>query len=165
MATLRFVTASDLVSQAIRGGEMGFWASHVEALMPDGTLLGAHVDGGVQARARDYDKGQWTKELFVTLPCSADEDAAFEAFLRSQISKPYDLTALGEMAIGVVTGEAPDWTQSPAWICSALQTAALLTAGIIKGAPATVRLATPRDVLVACAALTAVGEPQASEIS
>jgi hypothetical protein len=165
MATLRFVTANDLVSLAIRGGEMGFWASHVEALMPDGTLIGAHVDGGVQARPRGYDAGQCTRELFVALPCAVEQDAAFEAFLRAQIGKPYDLTAIGEMAIGVVTGEAPDWPNSPAWICSALQTAALLKAGIIKGAPATVRLATPRDVLVACAALAAIGAPQPPEAS
>jgi len=165
MAVLRFVTANDLVSQAIRGGEMGFWASHVEALMPGGALLGAHFDGGVQARPRDYDKGQWTRDLFVALPCSAEQDAAFEAFLRTQICKPYDMAAIGEMAIGALTGEAPDWPNSPAWICSSLITAALLTARLVKGAPATVRLATPRDVLVACAALTAIGEPQAAEDS
>lgn len=132
--------------------------------MPDGTLLGAHSDGGVQARSRDYDKGQWTRELFVTLPCSVAQDAMFEAFLRAQIGKPYDMAAIEEMALGALAGEAPSWPSSPAWICSALQTAALLTAGIIKGAPATVRLATPRDVLIACAALVAVGVPQPSEL-
>jgi hypothetical protein len=64
------------------------------------------------------------------------------------------------MADGVVTGEAPNWPDSPSWICSALITAGLLTAEIIKAAPATVRLATPRDVLVACSALTIIGEPK-----
>lgn len=157
--TLRFVTANDLISKAIRGGEMGFWASHVEAKMADGALLGAHADGGVQARAADYDK-TYVHDLYVTVPCTDEQAVSFEAFLRSQLQKPYDLEAIGEMAIGFLTGEAPDWSSSPSWICSALQTAALLTAGIIKGAPATVRLATPRDVLVACSALAAIGVPQ-----
>ena len=158
--TLRFVTDGDIVSAAIRGGEMGFWASHVEALTPDDKLLGAHYDGGVQARARSYDAGQWKQELFVTLPATDAQAAAFYAFLMSQVGKPYDMTAIGEMALGVVTGEAPNWAQSPSWICSALQTAALLTAGLMKAAPASVRLATPRDVLVGCAWLTAIGAPQ-----
>jgi len=164
--TLRFVTSdwqdgivAELISKTIRGGEMGFWASHVEALMADETLLGARA-GGIAAVPRDYDKGKWSKELYVDVPCSDEQAATFEAFLRSKVGLPYDLKAIGEMAIGFLTGEAPDWPNAPSFICSALQTAALLTAGIIKGAPATVRLATPRDVLVACAALTTIGDPQ-----
>lgn len=54
MIVLRFVTGNSFVSAAIQRAEYGFWASHVEALMPDGTLLGAHIDGGVQARPRGY---------------------------------------------------------------------------------------------------------------
>ena len=161
---LRFVTCHDLVSSAIRGGEMGFWASHVEALMPDNTLLGAHYVGGVQSRPRDYDQGQWTKDLYVTIPCTDKEALRFESFLRSQIGKPYDTVAIGEMALGALTGEAPDWTQSPAWICSALQTAALLSAGIIYAAPTTVRLATPRDVLCMCASLTVLDDPDNANV-
>ena len=42
---------------------------------------------------------------------------------------------------------------------SALQTAALLKAGVIRAAPAGVRLTTPRDLLNMCAALTTVGAP------
>ena len=57
MITIRFVTCRDIVSAGIRGFEYGFWASHTEALMPDGTLLGAHWQGGVLARPHDYDKG------------------------------------------------------------------------------------------------------------
>jgi hypothetical protein len=160
MITLRFVTDSDPVSDTIRRGEMGFWASHVEALMPDGTLLGAHYDGGVAARPRDYDAGQWSQQLYVPVPCAPARARAFAAFLQGQLGKPYDMTAIGEMAVGVLTGESPNWPQKPSWICSALQTAALLSAGIIKAAPATVRLATPRDVLVAVAALVEIGTPQ-----
>jgi hypothetical protein len=157
--TLRFVSSSDIVSRIIRGGELGFLYQHVEARMPDGTLLGAHADGGVQARAADYDK-TYIQDLYVTVPCQPDAVATFHDFLRSQIGKPYDMKAIAEMADGFVTGEAPSWPDSPSWICSALITAGLLTAEIIKAAPATVRLATPRDVLVACSALTIIGEPK-----
>jgi len=160
MITLRFVTDSDPVSDTIRRGEMGFWASHVEALMPDGTLLGAHTDGGVAARPRDYDASQWSQQLYVQVPCSDAQAQEFTAFLQSQLGKPYDMAAIAEMALGVLTGESPNWPQKPSWICSALQTAALLSAGIVKAAPATVRLATPRDVLVALSALVAIGTPQ-----
>lgn len=161
--TLRFVTGPGLVWSIIRRSEMGLWAGHVEALMPDGTLLGAHQDGGVQARPRYYDKGQWTQEAFVTLPATAKQQTAFEAFLRLQIGKPYDMGAVEEMAIGELTGEAPSWPESPAWICSALVMAALLTAGLIKAAPATVRLATPRDVLVGCGFLVSIDDPETPE--
>jgi hypothetical protein len=160
LITLRFVTCNDPVSNTIRRGEMGFWASHVEAVMPDGKLLGAHAAGGVQECASDYDAGLWTQQLYVQIPCTDAEALAFETFLKSQLGKPYDMPAIEEMALGILTGEAPNWPQKPSWICSALQTAALLMAGIIKGAPATVRLATPRDVLVAVAALVEIGTPE-----
>jgi hypothetical protein len=157
---LRFVTATDIFSRIIRGAEMGFWASHTEAVTPTGQYLGALTSGGVQARPAWYDNGQWTQELFVDLPATDAQSAVFYAFLTAQIGKPYDEEAIGEMAIGELTGEAPDWANASSWICSALQTAALLTAGIVKAAPATVRLATPRDVLCMCSALTNVGKAQ-----
>ena len=153
LITLRFVSSSDLVSRIIKGGQMGFGYQHVEALMPDGALLGAHIQGGVQARAGGYDFGTFSHDLFVTIPCADAAQTAFETFLTEQIGKPYDTLAIAELADGFLTGEAPNWPASPSWICSALQTAATITAGIIKGAPATVRLATPRDVLCMCAAL------------
>jgi hypothetical protein len=98
----------------------------------------------------------------VDVPASDSEASAFYDFLRSKIGLPYDMMAIAEMADGALTGEAPSWPSANSYICSALQTAALLTAGLIKGAPATVRLSTPRDVLVACAALTPIGTPEAN---
>lgn len=136
---------------------MGFWCSHVEAVTPEGYYLGALLSGGVNNRPPDYDKRQWTQQLFVDVPSTEAQATAFYQFLGLQVGKPYDELAIGEMAVGELTGEAPNWKDPPSWICSALQTAALLTAGIIKGAPATVRLATPRDVLCACSALAEIG--------
>ena len=97
--TLRFVSSNDLTSRIIRGAEMGFLYQHVEALMPDGSLLGAHIDGGVQSRDRNYDAGQYVQDLIVAIPCSDEQQEAFEAFLKAQIGKPYDLSARMEMAI------------------------------------------------------------------
>ena len=153
MITLRFVSSPDIISRIIKGAELGFHYQHVEALMADGTLLGAHMDGGVQARPANYDAGTFTKDLFVKVPCGDAAASTFESFLRLQLGKPYDMVAIAELADGFLSGEAPSWPESPSWICSALQTAALLTAGIVHAAPASVRLSTPRDVLMMCAAL------------
>lgn len=159
--TLRFVTCSDFASGIIRRGEMGFWVSHVEALTPDGKLLGAHDDGGVQARAADYDAGQWTLELFVDLPATDDQAAAFYAFLNAQIGKPYDKAAIAAMGEGELSGMAcAPGNDDAAFICSALIVAGLMAAGLVKSAPSSVRLTTPRDVLQMAGALFAIGEPR-----
>ena len=60
-------TCHDPISEAIRLRE-NFWASHVEAVKPAGKYLGAHRDGGVQARDVGYDAGVLRQELFVDLP-------------------------------------------------------------------------------------------------
>ena len=156
--TLRFVTCNDLISRTIRSAELGHWASHVEAVTPGG-LLGAHIDGGVAIRPHGYDDGEWSKQLYVSVFCTPAQDAAFNKFLNDQIGKAYDLVAIGEMALGELLGEAPNWKRSDTWICSALITGALLMAGVVKAAPATVRLATPRDVLCMLAGLTTIGDP------
>ena len=143
MITLRFVTSHGAVSAGIRAAEYGFWASHTEALMPDGTLLGAHYDGGVQARPRDYDKGQFTREQFVTIPVADAVADRFHAFLRSQIGKPYDLEAI----IAFVTRR--DWQQPDAWFCSELQAAGLAACGWFEASLATeFNHITPRDLLL-----------------
>ena len=68
---LRFVTCRDPISEGIRLRE-NFWASHVEAVTPLGAgpqkYLGAHCDGGVQARDVGYDAKVLQQELFVDLP-------------------------------------------------------------------------------------------------
>jgi hypothetical protein len=143
MITLRFVTGDSMVSAAIRRAEYGFWASHVEALMPDGTLLGAHIDGGVQARPRDYDKGQFTRELFADIDAAPDVCDRFQAFLRSQLGKPYDKTAI------LAFVAARDWQEKDSWFCSELQAAALVACGWFASPLATeFNHITPRDLLL-----------------
>lgn len=150
MITLRFVTCSDPVSAAIRVGEYGFWASHAEALMPDGTLFGAHYDGGVQARPKGYDAATMQRELYVQLPCPGSVEDNFLGFLRAQLGKPYDLEAIA----GLVAGR--DWRSPDSWFCSELQAAALESAGYFLPLAAGAAKITPRDLLLIVSATVRV---------
>jgi hypothetical protein len=123
MITIRWVTCNDKISFGIRKFEYGFWASHAEALMPDGTLLGAHIDGGVQARDHDYDKGKFTREMYVSIPTDPAVTDAFHAFLRKQVGKPYDSLAIAGLAL------QRDWQEPDSWFCSELVGAALASCG------------------------------------
>jgi len=143
--TIRFVAENDLVSRGIRLAEYGFWATHVETLMPDGTLLGAHASGGVQARPNDYDKGRFSRQLFVPIPATPEQTDAFHTFLRAQIGKPYDFEAI----VGIVAQR--DWRDDKAWMCSELVAAGLCQdkVGIFPPHLATeFNHVTPRDLLL-----------------
>jgi hypothetical protein len=141
-AQIRFVTCDDIVSAAIRGAEYGFWASHVEALMPDGKLLGAHYDGGVLERDVGYDAGIMARELYVPLPMPADREAKFYDFLRSQLGKAYDVEAIAAIV------SQRDWRAPDSWFCSELQAAALEACGYLPTLAADVAKITPRDLLL-----------------
>ncbi len=142
MITHRFVTCTDAVSAGIRCGEYGFWASHAEAVLPDGSLLGAHYDGGVQARPKGYDASIMKREEIVSLPCPAATEAAFLDFLRAQLGKPYDIEAIAAL----VTGR--DWRAPDSWFCSELISAALEDCGYLLPLAADVSKITPRDLLL-----------------
>src|ERR1700674_4415065 len=118
MIHLRFVTAAwrDLASDAVLIGAHDGWATHVEALMPNGRLLGALLEGGVQSRPMDYDKGTATRELYVPLQNVPGEDK-FNDFLNAQIGKPYDKLGI----VGFVFGR--DWHAGDSWFCSELMAA------------------------------------------
>lgn len=123
MIRLRFVTAQDAVSDGIRFAE-DFAYSHVEAVTPWGTYLGAHADGGVLDRPHDYDKGQFTAEKFVDLvDAPPAREAPFYAFLKGKIGTPYDYEAI----LGFVSRF--DLHQAGHVICSALQAIALRRCG------------------------------------
>lgn len=148
MITIRFVTGADIVSDGIRKFEFGYWATHAEAVMPDGTLLGAHAKGGVMARQHDYDNGQFTRELYVSMPATAAETDAFHAFLRAQLGKPYDFKAIEAFAASPIVG-ARDWQTPDAWFCSELQAAALCYCGLFPPHLADeFNHITPRDLLL-----------------
>jgi uncharacterized protein YycO len=148
---LHFVAGSGLPSRLISwwgNGYHGF--SHVDAVLPDGTLLGARSDvigdvpAGVQIRPPDYEK--WLRQATVTI--QTDKGAQWEAFLRSQVGLPYDELNI----INLITGE-PTPEKDGHWICSALQTAALEIIGILKPPPIPPQQYTPDSLYLVASAL------------
>lgn len=168
MIRIRFVTGNDLISNAIRAGERDGWCTHVEAIMPDGTLIGAHIDGGVEARPADYDKGTRTKELIVELSADDAQESAFTRFLGHQLGKPYDTTAviglglsavmpfLGYVVVAIgstlglnqIAHKGRDWREPDSWFCSELIAAALETCGYFRRLSAADNHILPRDLLL-----------------
>ena len=108
---LRFTrTPGNFVSESIRAFTRSDW-SHVEYKFADG-YLGAHIDGGVLLRPFDYDPK--CEFLIARVDCSPEVSARVEAAVRSEIGKPYDLTAL----CGILAWR--DWHKMGAWFCSEL---------------------------------------------
>lgn len=157
--TLRFVTVPGLTSDLIARGQLGVaFPTHVEALMPDGTLLGAHLRDGVQARPRDYDATTWYWQHYVQLPATDDQAAAFYQGLRSQVGKHYDSEGIAAMAAGALLGGiVRDWKAPDTWFCSELQAYELEQASIIGPLPVCASHVTPLMLYVACAAIVPAG--------
>ena len=125
MITLQFSASPDLGSKIIGFFSHGAAWSHVDAVLPDGRLLGARYDRtgitaecpdgcapGVQIRPADYK--QFSRKRKLHLPCPQPMADRFNDFLHSQLGKPYDTRAL----IGFATGR--DWRTPDSWFCSEL---------------------------------------------
>ena len=127
---LRFCQSREFFSELIFWDEhtsMPFTPSHCEAVTPKGLYLGARMNGGVQARKPGYDadkiavdrKTGTKRELFLMLPATEAQDAAFYAYLTKREGSPYDWRAI----IGFVY---PGREHTPgAAICSAFMVLAL----------------------------------------
>ena len=152
MIVLQFAAQSDTLSLAVRAFDHG-WYSHVDAIMPDGTLLGARADGGVRRRLKDY--ARFSRALRVELPATDDVAAKFYAFLTAQLGKPYDFEAIAAFVVG------RNWQKPDSWFCSELVAAALQAAGWFAHplATATNRI-TPSDLLLVLSAFVAIGTGQ-----
>lgn len=145
MITIRFVSHPGIFNWGTRVFQSGFWADHVDAVLPDGRMLGAHFKG-VQILPADYDAGpgQLARELRVDLKTTAEREERFFAFLMAQVGKPYDFKALVAFAF------ARDWRRQDSWICSELQAAALEACGIFPNPmPIEVNKVTLRDLCMA----------------
>ena len=128
---------------------------HVDAVLPDGSLLGAqHEDGlggqpaGVRIRPASYiaeNKGR--NVIRVTVDASRKQRAAFYDFLEEQIGKPYDVTAIEAFAVG------RDWHDPGAWYCSELAAAATEAAELVKPLAAPVNRITPGGLLLVWSAI------------
>ena len=131
---LQFVLGSGLSSRLIAwyGQGYGGW-SHVDAILSDGSLLGARSDkvggqpAGVHVRPPGYER--WVRTQVVDIPSTPTEDFLWERWLRTQIGAPYDQQAIISFALGRRShGEGR-------WICSALQTGALYQVRKLHGLP------------------------------
>lgn len=112
-ASIRYITRS--------------WASHVEFVDADsGYTLGARYKGGVQWRPA-LGSSHYTYIEWYTHP--RIDDAVLWA--RSQIGKPYDLTAI----FGILTDRK--WQSPDSWFCSELVAAAFLNVGVPLFQPST----------------------------
>jgi uncharacterized protein YycO len=151
MIRLQFVLGYGMPSQAIAWFSAGHF-SHVDAVLQDGTLLGARSDSiggkppGVQIRYPLYEK--WKERVVMSIATDAAKEKSFYDFLNAQLGKPYDKTAIW----GFATGR--DWRDPSDWYCSELITAAEEAAGALPALYVPSNKVTP----VMCAALnSAIG--------
>ncbi len=113
MILLRFVAHSGLFDLACQFA-IRDWATHVDICMRDGSIISAMSDG-VRRRAFGYDNGKFTKEEFRYISATDDETDIFEAFIESQLGKPYDYGAVFSFF-----WPWRDWQSFLAWDCSEL---------------------------------------------
>lgn len=126
--SLQFVLGSGMSSAAIAWFSSGHF-SHVDCVMPDGSLLGARSDrvghrpAGVQIRPAFYET--WKQRVVMSIETTPAQEKCFYQFLNAQVGKPYDSSAIWGFAAG------RDWREKDSWFCSELQMAALEDAGIV----------------------------------
>jgi len=108
---LRFVSHPGLFNLACQFAQRD-WATHVDIRLRDGWLIGAMGDG-VKKRPVGYDFGKFTREEYVPLIATADEEDIWESFLESQIGKPYDYGAIMSFF-----WPWRDWQDFGAWDCA-----------------------------------------------
>jgi len=149
---IRFVSHPGIFDLAAKIAQYGFWSTHVEAVLPDGTTIGAMRDG-VKIRSKGYDAGHFSQELFIDVSATPDQDAIFCAFLGSQVGKPYDF-----LAIAAFLWPSRNWQEFDSWYCSELVGTALSECGILpKEMAVKFSRITPRDLLLLVSTRTEAG--------
>lgn len=147
---LQFSRQADPISSAIAWFTQGD-LSHVDAVLPSGSLLGARSDkvGGIRpgVRMRPPHYTEWALTVTFEIPCTEAQALDFWGFLYNQIGKPYDTSAIW----GFVFGR--DWREQDSWICSELQAAALEHAGIAQPLYLTANKISPNSLCLLVSAL------------
>jgi hypothetical protein len=147
---LQFVGDNDIGSRLISWFSAGH-LSHVDAVLPDGRLLGARSDKvggappGVRIRPPDY--VHFARKVALSMPATDSQMTAFYDFLQRQIGRPYDMSAIW----GFVFGR--DWRETDSWICSELQAAALEAAGVVPQLYLAANKITPVSLALAVSAI------------
>jgi hypothetical protein len=126
--TLQFCRFPGLGDAAIRWFCQGTVA-HVDAVLPDGRLLGAQMASGLGAKPsgvhiRPAGYGDMSGMKRVSIDATEAQECMFYNFLFDQLWKPYDRMSI----LGLIAGR--DWHEEDSWICSELQAAALEKAQI-----------------------------------
>ncbi len=111
--TLRFVEHPGIFNRLCQFAQRD-WATHIDICMRDGSYISAMGDG-VRRRPVGYDAGAFTREEFRHVTATADQVDIFEAFIESQIGKPYDYGAVFSFF-----WPWHDWQSFGAWDCSEL---------------------------------------------
>ena len=133
---VRFVTADDPISKAIRF-KTDSDVSHAEFVMPDGWMVGAHLDGGIQRRPADYEKV--TVDHRVKLDRS-NADEIYNSVLAS-VGTPYDWKAI----LGFLV--AQPLSESGHLICSGFVAKVLLDFNVLFPIPKPVEQVDPDYLL------------------
>ena len=146
---LQFSTQKNIGSKILHVFDH-IWCSHVDAVLPEGGLLGAKWHGGVTIRPN---KG-FVKKLVVELPTTAEIETRFYDFLKLQLGKPYDWQGILAFVVD------RHWDEDDSWFCSELIGAALQYSGFLPYKLfSTANKITPQDLMVMCNMFVEIGEP------
>lgn len=154
MSTLRFVEGDhSFISwdiEARANVTMPLIPSHTEMLSRDRkSFIGAHIDGGIQARPIGYDAGKFKSELLLDL--GPEGDAAAYAYMESKIGEPYDWHSIIDFLLPI------NWHEYNHVICSAFMTLTLRKKLFFpKPVAAPAHMISPRDLLLMVSAVIEV---------
>jgi hypothetical protein len=73
---------------------------HVDIEMPEGTLIGAHIEDGIQERPANYQA--WALRIRVAVPATEAQQKDVYDFARRKIGTEYDV----ESIMGIAAGDA-----------------------------------------------------------
>lgn len=111
--------------------------SHVEILLSDSHVIGANYPKGVERQTLEGRIKKTSK--YEIYEVDADENMVSE-FLKTQLGKPYDITAI----FGILSRR--DWQEPDSWFCSELVCAAFKYAKVDLVRKPVNRI-TPQDLL------------------
>jgi hypothetical protein len=117
-ARLRFVTTKrNILGELIRIRESEGPVSHAEAVMADGSIIGAYSPGGVLHQPNDFDKTS-TLQIFVDLPMTPEMYGHWEAGLEYRVANHWQYDRKAILGFIFFDGHLHDAHKV---ICSALQ--------------------------------------------
>lgn len=137
---IRLVTDKTWASAAIRYLSWSPW-SHVDVVMLDGRLVGAHLQDGVQIRPATY--GAFTAAKRKYIEVTGTQCRLAMNFALSQVGKPYDKTGIANFFLH----RQRDWREDDSWWCSEYAAAVFEAGGVQLFSPdVPMTEITPRDI-------------------